>query len=261
MAARIDLLAGSARCSTSGADPGDARGRRPRRRHAPTDVTLTLCDLSPGMVDGGRAPSHGRHGQVDGRRSTGSPPTCRPCRSRDRRLRPRRRQPHAVPPAGSAGSASPSWPRRRAGPTGSVVAAHERAAPHARARTRSRRRCSATAALDRTVDVFGAEVGFALPAASASRDVRWLPVRRTSSRCTDPADVLAYSCSSPPGEDATAADGARGARGRRAVAAPAYRGRAGRRRDAAHRGRRPGRSVPPAGPLAGGSRVELRAAR
>ena len=59
------------------------------------------------------------------------------------------------------------------------------------------------AALDHTVDVFGAEVGFTLLRERFS-DVHWIQYA-DELRCTDLADVLAYSCSSPPGEDATPA--------------------------------------------------------
>jgi hypothetical protein len=58
-------------------------------------------------------------------------------------------------------------------------------------------------ALDRTVDVFGAEVGFAY-LREAFADVRWVRYE-DELVCTDPADVLAYACSSPPGEDAGSA--------------------------------------------------------
>ena len=56
-------------------------------------------------------------------------------------------------------------------------------------------------ALDRTLEVFGAETGFDLLREQFA-DVRWLQYE-DELRCTEPADVLAYSCSSPPGEDAT----------------------------------------------------------
>jgi len=56
-------------------------------------------------------------------------------------------------------------------------------------------------ATDRTIDVFGADCGFAL-LRERFDDVRWLAYR-DELRCTDPDDVLAYVCSTPPGEDAT----------------------------------------------------------
>jgi SAM-dependent methyltransferase len=57
-------------------------------------------------------------------------------------------------------------------------------------------------ALDVTVDVFGAEVGFAILREHFA-EVRWMRYE-DELRCTDPAAVLRYSCSSPPGEDASA---------------------------------------------------------
>lgn len=57
-------------------------------------------------------------------------------------------------------------------------------------------------AVDRTVDVFGADGGLAL-LRERFDDVRWFAYP-DELRCTEPADVLAYVCSTPPGEDATA---------------------------------------------------------
>jgi hypothetical protein len=59
-----------------------------------------------------------------------------------------------------------------------------------------------TDALDRTVDVFGADSGFSLLREHFD-DVRWRAYR-DELHCTEPADVVAYALSSPPGEDATA---------------------------------------------------------
>jgi SAM-dependent methyltransferase len=58
-----------------------------------------------------------------------------------------------------------------------------------------------TEPVDHTVDVFGAEAGFAM-LRDRFADVRWFAFE-DELRCTDPADVLAYVCSTPPGEDAT----------------------------------------------------------
>jgi SAM-dependent methyltransferase len=56
--------------------------------------------------------------------------------------------------------------------------------------------------VDQTIDVFGVESGF--PVLREFFDnVSWNS-RRDELRCTEPDDVLAYVCSMPPGEDATA---------------------------------------------------------
>ena len=59
------------------------------------------------------------------------------------------------------------------------------------------------ATVDQTVDVFGAESGFAV-LRDHFDDVRWLQAN-DALRCTDPEDVLAYICSTPPAEDASPA--------------------------------------------------------
>lgn len=58
-------------------------------------------------------------------------------------------------------------------------------------------------AVDQTVDVFGAESGFAI-LRDHFDDVRWLQANDVL-HCTDPEDVLAYVCSTPPAEDASPA--------------------------------------------------------
>jgi SAM-dependent methyltransferase len=55
--------------------------------------------------------------------------------------------------------------------------------------------------LDHTVDVFGVETGFPM-LRDHFGDVRWFAFA-DELRCTDPTDVIAYVCSTPPGEDAT----------------------------------------------------------
>jgi SAM-dependent methyltransferase len=56
--------------------------------------------------------------------------------------------------------------------------------------------------VDHTIEVFGTDVGFAI-LRDHFADVRWFAFA-DQLRCTDPADVVAYVCSTPPGEDATA---------------------------------------------------------
>ncbi len=58
------------------------------------------------------------------------------------------------------------------------------------------------AAIDQTVDVFGVDNGFTI-LRDHFADVRWLTYR-DELRCTDVDDVVAYLTSTPPAEDATA---------------------------------------------------------
>lgn len=55
--------------------------------------------------------------------------------------------------------------------------------------------------VDSTIDVFGTDVGFA-HLRNHFGDVGWFAFHDRLV-CTDPADVMAYICSTPPGEDAT----------------------------------------------------------
>jgi SAM-dependent methyltransferase len=55
--------------------------------------------------------------------------------------------------------------------------------------------------VDQTVDVFGVETGFPILRDHFS-DVAW-HAYPDELRCTDPDDVIAYVCSTPPAEDAT----------------------------------------------------------
>lgn len=57
--------------------------------------------------------------------------------------------------------------------------------------------------IDPTIEVFGIDVAFGMLRA-AFADVHWLRYEDELC-CTDPADVVAYACSTPPGEDATPA--------------------------------------------------------
>ena len=84
--------------------------------------------------------------------------------------------------------------------------------------------------VDHTIEVFGTDVGFAI-LRDYFEDVRWFAFP-DELRCTDPADVIAYVCSTPPGEDATAAQL------ERLTAAITARVRARRRHDDHHQGHR-----------------------
>jgi SAM-dependent methyltransferase len=158
-------------------------------------VELTLCDLSPGMVEEavGRARAVGTYASVEGRTADlQSLPF--ESGSFDRVVANHMLYHLPDPRLGVAELA------RVVRPDGLVVAAtngrrhiHELHDVEAAVFGRS--------SLDHTVDVFGAEVGFAI-LRDHFADVRWLRYE-DELRCTDPADVVAYSCSSPPGEDAT----------------------------------------------------------
>jgi SAM-dependent methyltransferase len=63
-------------------------------------------------------------------------------------------------------------------------------------------RVFAVAEVDPTVEVFGVDAGFPVLREHFA-DVRWHRFA-DELRCTDPDDVLAYVCSAPPGEDASA---------------------------------------------------------
>jgi SAM-dependent methyltransferase len=64
-----------------------------------------------------------------------------------------------------------------------------------------------TPEVDQTLDVFSAEIGFPL-LRDHFRVVTWHQYD-DELRCTEPADVLAYLCSTPPGEDASESQRAR----------------------------------------------------
>jgi SAM-dependent methyltransferase len=160
-----------------------------------TPVAVTLCDLSPGMVTTavGRAEATGRLASVVGRTADAQALPFETAQF-DRVVANHMLYHLPDPALGVAELA------RVLRDDGAVVAA-----------TNGRRHMAelheveaevfGASALDQTVDVFGAEVGFGL-LRERFADVHWLRYA-DQLRCTDPADVLAYSCSSPPGEDAT----------------------------------------------------------
>ena len=161
----------------------------------PAGISLTLCDLSPGMVDEAvaRASAGDRFASVEGRPAdVQSLPF--DDRSFDRVVANHMLYHLPSPERGVAELA------RVVAPDGLVVAATN-GRRHMQELHEIEGSVFGVAALDRTVDVFGAENGFAV-LRDRFDDVRWLRYD-DELRCTDPADVIAYSCSSPPGEDAT----------------------------------------------------------
>lgn len=161
----------------------------------PAGVALTLCDLSPGMVDEavGRALEADLYESVEGRTADLQ---SLPLESGafDRVVANHMLYHLPDPRLGVAELA------RVVRPDGLVVAATN-GRRHVQELHEVEAAVFGSTSLDHTVDVFGAEVGFAI-LRDHFADVRWLRYD-DELRCTDPADVLAYSCSSPPGEDAT----------------------------------------------------------
>lgn len=162
---------------------------------APDGVRLTLTDLSPGMVevavDGVRAT--GRFADVTGRVADLQELPFDD-RSFDRVVADHMLYHLPVPARGVAELA-------RVVRTDGVVVAATNGSRHMRELRRIRGRVFGIAAVDPTVDVFGADTGFAVLRRHFA-DVRWHRYP-DELRCSEPADVLAYVCSTPPGEDAT----------------------------------------------------------
>jgi SAM-dependent methyltransferase len=164
----------------------------------PEGVSLVLRDLSPGMVDEAlaRARATGCYAAVEG-----EPADLQALPDADLaydRVVANHMLYHLPDPRAGVAELA-----RVVRPDGAVVVATN-GRDHMRELHEVEASVFGDAALDRTVDVFGAEVGFGL-LRERFADVRWLQYE-DELRCTDPADVLAYSCSSPPGEDATAAE-------------------------------------------------------
>lgn len=161
----------------------------------PSGVGLVLCDLSPGMVDEAvqRAQGTGRLEAVTGRTADAQALPFDD-RSFDRVVANHMLY-HLPDPA--LGVAELARVVRADGTV--VVATNGRG--HMRELHEVEAEVFGTAALDHTVDVFGAEIGLAI-LRERFTDVRWRQYP-DALHCTDAVDVLAYSCSSPPGEDAS----------------------------------------------------------
>ncbi|HEY4333819.1 MAG TPA: methyltransferase domain-containing protein [Ilumatobacteraceae bacterium] len=164
----------------------------------PADIVLTLTDLSPGMVAEAtqRVTASGRFAMVTGRVADLQQLPFADCEFdivvADHMLY------HLPQPALGVAELA-----RVLRPNGRVVASTN-GSRHMREIWQIRAEVFGTPTINNTVDVFGAETGFPY-LRDAFESVHWFQAN-DELRCTDPADVLAYICSMPPGEDATIAE-------------------------------------------------------
>jgi SAM-dependent methyltransferase len=161
----------------------------------PTDVRLTLTDLSVGMVAAAveRVRSTGHFAHVDG--LAADLQTLPVDSDRYDRVIANHMLYHLPDPARGIAELA-----RVVRDDGTVVAATN-GRRHMRQLRSIRAQVFGLDPVDATIDVFGADTGFAI-LRDHFADIGW---RRHDDelRCTDPADVFAYVCSTPPGEDAT----------------------------------------------------------
>lgn len=161
----------------------------------PAGVALTLTDLSPGMVEQAvqRAVATQRFATVEGHPADLQAMPFAPS-SFDRVVANHMLYHLPDPRAGVRELA------RLVAPDGRVVVATNGRA-HMRELWAIRGRVFGLDPVDSTIDVFGTDVGFA-HLRNHFGDVGWFAFHDRLV-CTDPADVMAYICSTPPGEDAT----------------------------------------------------------
>ncbi len=161
----------------------------------PDDVELTLCDLSPGMVTEAvaRAMATGRFSRVEGREADAQTLPFDDA-AFDRVVANHMLYHLPDPVAGVAELA-------RVASDGASVLAATNGARHMRELRELTSAVFGSPLVDPTVDVFGIDIGFATLREHFA-EVRWVRYE-DELRCTDPADVVAYACSTPPGEDAT----------------------------------------------------------
>lgn len=189
-------LVGPARVLEVGCGPG--RLWEDGAARVPAGVSLVLCDLSPGMVAEAveRATRTGAFVAVEGR-----PADLMELPFADASFDlvvANHMLYHLPDPAQGVAELA-----RVVTPAGHVVAATN-GRDHVRELHEVEAAVFGAAALDQTVRAFGAETGFPI-LRQRFAEVSWHQYE-DGLRCTDPADVLAYSCSSPPGEGATAAE-------------------------------------------------------
>jgi SAM-dependent methyltransferase len=161
----------------------------------PTGVRITLSDLSPGMVDSAveRVEGSGRFARVTGRTADLQDLPFE-ADSYDRVVANHMLY-HLPDPARGVAELA-----RVVRGDGMVIAATN-GRGHMRELWSIRSSVFGTGEIDTTIEVFGADTGFAI-LRDHFADVRWSRFI-DELRCTDPDDVVAYICSNPPGEDAT----------------------------------------------------------
>lgn len=192
VATRIDLRAGQ-RVLEVGCGSGALWQQA--EVHIPEAVELTLCDLSPGMVAAAtaRATTRAELAVVEGREADLQALPFDDAHF-DRVIANHMLYHLPDPPLGVAELA------RVVRPGGAAIVATN-GSRHMRELHELEAQVFGSGLVDATIEVFGAEVGFGL-LRQRFGDVRWMQYEDELT-CSDPADVLDYACSSPPGEDAT----------------------------------------------------------
>lgn len=164
----------------------------------PEDLTITLTDLSAGMVDEAtrRVVGTNRFAKV-----SGTPADCHALPFTDQSFHlvvANHMLYHLPDPATGVAELA-----RVLRPGGLLMAATNGRA-HMREMWQIRAQVFDLPAVDDTIDVFGADVGFPILRQHFD-EVRWVRFE-DSLQVTDPAAVLDYICSTPPGETASASE-------------------------------------------------------
>jgi SAM-dependent methyltransferase len=161
----------------------------------PSGIALTLTDLSPGMVDDAvqRGRATGRFERVDGHAADLQ--DLGVDSDRYHRVVANHMLYHLPDPSRGVAELA-----RAVRSDGTVIAATN-GRGHMRQLWAMRARVFGERETDTTIDVFGADTGFAILREHFA-DISWHRYD-DELRCTEPDDLLAYVCSTPPGEDAT----------------------------------------------------------